>query len=282
MELIKPSNNEDKKTSNEAADFGAQDKVLIQLSDLLVNYLEARPSFSLSALSRKVNVSETTLRRIKNRSFKTMPNSSTVLSLITYITGQQDILKSTEGLPTALSNYLKEAFPQSLDTKSEFSQLLQQELSDNTRYLIYKLAANDSGVSKAKIQRLLGELGVEALVDLTKKGLLLERDGYFFTECESFTMSPDVFKDKFQYISQFIKTDSSKYSDSPLRPLHVNYSSSVSSVTYKKIMKIQKRTLKSIRELMQEDSGKNGIPIFLILALDSLDTRLPHEDFEND
>ena len=62
-----------------------------------------------------------------------------------------------------------------------------------------------------------------------------------------------------------------------LHSLLVNYSESVSVEAYKEIIGIQKRALRKIRDVMSADTSQGVIPLFLLLAIDTLDARSVHE-----
>lgn len=264
-----------------AEDLSFREQLLVQISKALKSYLEDRPRMSIAALSMRSSVSETTLRRIRDKDFKRLPNPETVLNLLSTIYGSKNVREIADHFSGAIKEFLFQNFPQITEIECEYSVKLNQELQDDNKYLVYKLCSNKCGVTLARIQRLLGAMGVVCLEDLLEKGFVEKREGRYFSNTKNFTLDPEQFASKFQLLANFIKVNSSIPPNQLLRPLHVNYSSSVTAMTYKKIVKLQKKNLKKVRELLMEDSGSGDIPLFFLLAVDSLDTFEPNEDFSN-
>ena len=68
-------------------------EVFEQLQNILLCFLEDRGRhMSLYALSKKCTVSEPTLRRIKNNQTKTLPNTSTIIGLLSYIYKEPEVV----------------------------------------------------------------------------------------------------------------------------------------------------------------------------------------------
>jgi hypothetical protein len=256
--------------------------ILNELSRLIDEYMRERPRLSLSVLSQKSKVSEPTLRRIRYKKFKTLPTPTTIVNLLTYISGKTQLNDLVQTFPGPLGEYLQEILPQSQQCNPEYNQIFEEEFEDNNRYLIYKLSSNDCGVSRERIQRLLGTIGLDILDDMINKGLIVQKGKRYHSQTESFALSPEKMKKNFRFLSNFLKTDQTETPNSLLKPMSVNYSSSVSPATYKKIMKLQKKTLHKIRDLMVNDPESGDIPVLLLMAIDTLDTKLPSEDFSED
>lgn len=271
--LIKPSR----------ASSSHSERLLEQLQAALLNYMHKRPYLSLSAISRKCRVSEPTLRRVRNQEFRTAPTPSTVVNLLSYISGESSpsINRLQELYGGAIADYLAEQFSASQDAELETDPELIEALRDNTTYAIFKLCLNTGGVSKKTLQRLFGEAGLYNLESLISQNFVLEKEGRYFAKVEWLALPGDLTKEKFAYLAQFIKT-SSNDSDPLLSPRHCNYSCAISPSAYKEISKLQSRFLKKVREIISNDENQGNIPLLLLSALDTLDTKLPDEDFLKD
>ncbi len=252
-----------------------------ELERLLSQYMLSRPHMSLSAVSRRSKVSEPTLRRIKKKQFRTLPTQTTILNFLTYISGKESIPQLIEKYPGPIAEYLKEEIPQQQEVSTEYNSELNEVLKDNTTYCIFKLCANSSGLTTQRVQRLFGEMGLQTLKLLVEKDYVQEVDGTYYSKVEWFMLPPEQINDKFQYLSQFIKSPSTT-EDPFLRPLHVNYSSSLNAEGYKSIAKLQRKFLKKVREIIECESSQGAIPVMMLMALDTLDSKAPNEDFTVD
>ncbi len=250
--------------------------VLRALQGVLQQYLDEKPTRSVNGLSRRCVVSEPTLRRILRGQIKTMPTATTVLDILTTVCKEKNLRKLAQLYPGPIADYLNSNLPQSEDINTEYNQELNRELGDSTQYVIYKLASNSSGLKKEKLQQLFGMHGCVKADHLVKKGYLSLTDETYFSQVKNFTLNHNTFTQNFKIIADFIKTQSPMDS-AHLHSLLVSYSESVSIEAYKEIIGIQKRALRKIRDVMSADSSQGVIPLFLLLAIDTLDARSVHE-----
>ncbi len=250
--------------------------VLRALQNVLQKYLDEKPTRSVNGLSRRCVVSEPTLRRILRGQIKTMPTATTVLDILTTVSKEKNLRKVAQMYPGPIADYLNLNLPQSEDINSEYNLELNRELNDSTQYVIYKLASNSSGLSKDKLLQMFGMHGSLKADHLVKKGYLSFSNDVYYSQVKNFTLNHDTFTQNFKIIADFIKTQSPMDSAS-LQSLLVNYSESVSINAYKEIIAIQKRALRKIRDVMSADSSQGEIPLFLLLAIDTLDARAVHE-----
>jgi hypothetical protein len=250
--------------------------LLKALQDVLQRYLDEKPTRSVNGLSRRCVVSEPTLRRILRGQIKTMPTATTVLDILTTISKEKNLQKVAKIYPGVIADYLNSNLPQSEDINSEYNQELNRELSDSTQYVIYKLASNSSGLKKEKLVALFGLHGCVKADHLVKKGYLSCSNDVYFSQVKNFTLNHDTFTQNFKIIADFIKTQS-PMDHANLHSLLVNYSESVSVEAYKEIIGIQKRALRRIRDVMSDDKSQGPVPLFLLLAIDTLDERSVHE-----
>jgi hypothetical protein len=257
-----------------------KETLLSHLQNVLRAYLNQRTHMSLNSLSKKCSVSEPTLRRIMKGQIKTLPNVTTVLDILTYVSGEKNTFSIAEKYPGPIADFLKEMLPHVMECHTNYDVALNNELKHPTKYLIYKLASNSSGVKPQKIQELFGSHGMIFLQELVDKNYVILKDEVYISSSDSFTSSHEDFVEKFKTVSDFIKVQNNETNVS-LNPLFVNYSNSVSAEVYKEVISLQRRTLKKIRTLLSDDRASGDIPLFLLLAVDTLDNSTAHEIEKN-
>lgn len=250
--------------------------VLIELQQVLKKYLAEKSTRSMNGLSRKCVVSEPTLRRILRGQIKTMPTATTVLDILTTISKEKNVQVIRKLYPGAISDYLGSNLPQSEDVDTEYSLELNNELKDSNNYLIYKLSSNSNGLKKEKILELLGTHGVAKADSLVQKGYLSFSSNTYFSQVKNFTLNHDTFIQNFKCVADFLKTQN-PIDKTNLHSLLVNYSESVSIEAYKEIIAIQKKALRKIRDVMSNEQSHGDVPLCLLLAVDTLDTKSVHE-----
>lgn len=250
--------------------------LLSALQNALKTYLSEKKNLTLNALSKRCTVSEPTLRRIFKGQVKTLPNSTTVLDILMAITGEKNASAIAQKYPGAIASYINSVLPQVVDCATEYDSDLNQTLQNTNKYILFKLASNSVGVSINKITELFGANGIGSAEDLLDQGYLVKSKNTYFTKIRNFTSSKNDFVKKFQAVAEFIKTKSSMV-DINLNPLLANYSESVSPEAYREIISIQQKALLKIRTVMSADSSQGQIPLFLLLAIDTLDSKCAYE-----
>ncbi len=267
--------------SNRNEETSKKEALLNALSSLVEAYLEKHPHLSLMALSQRCDVSEPTLRRIKNKDFKSLPTASTILNLVSYIGGEKEIPKLTQQFSGPIGAYLNEVFPGAKDHSRRFDPELNKMLKNDVYYLIYKLCCHPVGLSKERAVRLFGNLGEKVIKNLLDLEYIEQRGGRYHTLGDWFATSPEDIAGKIKILTDFMK-----FQDHPtdlyLTPINANYSSSVNSQAYREVVKLQRNCLKKIRKVLQSESSRGNIPLFMFSAIDTLDTKLPDADFDED
>ncbi|MCJ8277520.1 MAG: hypothetical protein HRT44_12425 [Bdellovibrionales bacterium] len=263
---------ESQKTSEETK----KGSLLVHLQGALREYLENRPHMSLNSLSKKCSVSEPTLRRIMKGQIKTLPNVTTVLDILTYISGEKNTCNIPKKYPGPIAEFLREMLPHIEDLDANYDLDLNNELKHPTKYLIYKLASNDTGVTHEKVVELFGSHGLMFVQELIDKEFIKLEGGVYFASSSAFTASHEHFVENFKVVADFIKTQKAD-SHMLLNPLFINYSNTVNAEAYKEIVTLQKKTLKKIRGIMTDKSKIGEIPLFMLLAVDTLDMNTAFE-----
>ncbi len=247
-------------------------EAFVQLRTVLISYLESRPHLSLNGLAKRCAVSEPTLRRIKKGQLKTLPEVSTIIDLLMYISQEKNARKIPELFPGPLADYLKSKTPQiEAMVEIEVSESLTQSLRDPVKYLIYKLSVNIEGVSLEKVVEMFGSYGEKQIYELLQENLLEERKGHYFGKIQNFSLSNDVFVKHFKATADFIKPETLANAPRNQSPLFVNYSSGLNKKAYSEILKIQRLALKKILKVFVDKESEGPIPAFYLAALDTLD-----------
>jgi hypothetical protein len=251
-----------------------QSDLLIALQQVLEAYLKEVSTRSLNGLSRRCTVSEPTLRRILRGQIKTLPTSTTILDILTNLSGEKNTSKLALLYPGPIAEYLKNLLPQSQDCQTEYDTELNHELQDGVKYIIYKLCSNSCGLEKSKLHELYGAHGEKTIAQLVQKGYVREEGDVYFSSVTNFTISNDHFVENFKLLADYIKVQVPCTSSSQ-PSLLANYSESVSMAAFKQITALQKSTLRKIRNIMSKDESKGTVPVFLLLAIDTLDSQRP-------
>lgn len=272
MRIIDSENTKQTKRSAPTAD-----EALFNLFVILETYMGLYPTLSINHLSKKCGVSEPTLRRIKNRQLKRLPSTTNILKLLSHISKRNKISELIDFFPGSLVEFIKESMTQILDNDLNHVTDLTQHLKNPTAYLIYKLSANDTGVTAEKILQLFGMFGEQQVQKLLEKELLRETDNRYFAKHTRFCLAPEVFREHLRATSDFIKPENLTNSPYKYSQMFYNLSSSVNIETYAKILKIQRTAIRKIRDLIFDEKSHGEIPTFIIGAIDSLDNKSAHE-----
>lgn len=239
------------------------------LKVLTQNYLDAHPSLSLNALAKRANVSEPTLRRLMNDTSKQTPSPNIVLNLVSYIFKEKKLsvlLTKTDG---AIGEFLRKSYDQFIfDQESyEYHHDLNALFRDKDYYLIYKLAANVSGVKEVEIEKLLGELGKMKVLEMLKKKILLKDEaGHLHAANKNFSVDIEVAKDFLPEMLRFFKPQKAEEG----KNLFYTLSESLNEDAIKQIKDIQREAVKNIHKIMSDEKYQGEIPYFAVTLLDTM------------
>lgn len=251
---------------------------LDQLYSIIRDYLDKNPSLTVNSLSKRSGVSEPTLRRICKNELKRIPTTTTVLKMLSYISRKNKISDVLAFFPGPLTEKLSASMSLILDkdVKTEGVDLSKQ-LKNPIKYLIYKLATNDCGISVDKVHELFGSYGQEHLDALKNDGLLKLVDSTYYAVYENFCLSQEVFKTHFKATADFIKPKNLNNSPFNSSQLFFNCSNSVNINAYNIILKIQRAAIRKVIDVLNDPKSKGNIPLFTIGAVDTLDTLSAYE-----
>ena len=247
-----------------------------QLQDVLEDWFNENPYMNTNSLAQRCRVSEPTLRRIRKGQGKRIPNVSTVIALLSYLSGEKDVKKIVAQYGAPLSDFISEKNPEVLIDavpSIENSKELGDVLDEPVKYIIYKLSANDSGVSKEKIIEIFGPYGIEQADQLVQMKILEKNKNFYKGTIEYFSLPLEHFIVNFKATANFIKVENISNAPSDLSALIRNQSSSINKKAYSKILRIQQKAQRKIAEIMFAENSKGDIPVFNLVAFDTLDTK---------
>lgn len=252
-----------------------QTPIASELQKLIKSHLSEHRNLSLNALSKRCRVSEPTLRRIVSGKVKTNPTVNTIVDILSSLSKETNIAKLVELYPGPLAESLKENFGAVIGPEKynyEYSEVLNRELKDPKRYLIFKLASNTSGVTRAKIRQLFGELGDQKCDEMINLNLLHEswedNQRTLKTKVEGFYLHNDLFKQNFKALADFIDT---RPKLGEQKNLFYNLSESVNDQALRDILNIQRQALKKIVKVLNDEKSRGDLPVFVLNAIDQLD-----------
>lgn len=250
--------------------------LFVELQAVLHKYLSSRNHLSINSLSKKCQVSEATLRRIYKGQVKTLPNITTILDILSTITGKTAASEIANVFPGPIADFLRRAVPQIDDCQTHYDANLNKEFENPVSYLLYKLSANRQGLSEQIAQNLFGAQGLQSLQNMVEKNYIIKKGEFYFSNVKNFTTTKRDFVKNIKVIADFIKLRFS-VTQPLLNPLLANYSESVSEEAYKEIAQLQIKTLEKIRSITSNEKNSGPIPLFLFMAMDTLDSRTAFE-----
>ncbi len=249
---------------------------------VVTEYLKRRPHLSVNAISKRCNVSEPTLRRIMTRKVKTIPQITTLLDILTFISDTSSVREIVKIYPGPIADHLSEAMPYLEDLDQDYSNAVNEEIKDPVKYIIYKLSLNSNGVTVAKVRELYGNHGIHLLKDLIEKDFVYQDDfGICRARCKTFAGSHDEFVKNFKVAAEFIKPQKLQ-NRKPLNPYFVNMSESITPEAYEQIRRLQRKLDKKVRGILSQPESKGKIPFFYLGAIDTLDPQSAYEIAEED
>lgn len=255
--------------------------IVAQLREAIQSYLDEHRRVSLNGLSKRCQTSEPTLRRIMSGKVKTTPTLNTVLDILSTLSKESSIPKLVDMYPGPIAESLKENFGLLIkpEYKYESSEALNKELVDEQKYLIFKLAANNSGVKRITVRELFGLVGEEKADELISKDLLTEsivnQERVLKTKVEGFALSHELFIKNFQAVASYIDT---KPKLGKQDNLFYNLSESLNDQGMKEVLNIQRQALQKMIKVLNDPKYSGELPVFILSAIDRLEKNAPKDD----
>ena len=216
-----------------------------ELKSLVEDYFLNYPHMSINALSKRTKVGASTLRRILSLSLKGVPNPKTVLNIMSVLTKEKNMTLIIENSPKHTKSYLTESFKNYLeDLRGPSSDDHLGLFKNKLKFIIFKLASNQSGVHLKTITKLYGEAGIKVLKGLAKNGLLVEKNELYHAKDKKKGNDLHFRTKHLPSLLPLIQKD--QYFE-PFSAL----SESLNDEGIKKVNKIQKEALEKISDIMR-------------------------------
>ncbi|MBF0359941.1 MAG: hypothetical protein HQK49_02965 [Oligoflexia bacterium] len=243
-------------------------KLVIELKEMVEDYLKKFPSLSIHSFSKKCGVASSTLRRILSLETKEDPVPSTVLGIISAVKKESNIHRLMELFDKNSEVYLSLDRSYSFANKhSAYRPDLGELLKDRENYIIYKLAANAVGTTREHLVDLLGNPAIEKIDELIKSDWIYEEGERLHAIEKNFTLSVELGK---KYVPEMLRYAGagSKYVD---KKMFRSVSESITNEVYEEIWRIQSDAAKKIISLINRKESIGEIPFFYIYVLDTME-----------
>jgi hypothetical protein len=246
-----------------------QETDLIQgLQAMVAWYMSRNPQLTLNALASRSNIPVTTLRRLMNGEQKNEIAPHSVLNLVSYIHREKNLQALLQKLEQSIADFLRRHFGHFIFSSESrvYSIDLNQELQDQTKYLIYKLAANHNGTDLLTITENFGSFGKKKAEEMQQTGLLLESEGRLHARDKNFSLDLSVAASHLPALAGLYKPE--RVADG-----HNSFFSLSESLTQEAIAEIrtvQRQCVQRIHEIMSASENLGEIPYFTLNLSETL------------
>lgn len=249
-----------------------------QLKNIIACYLTDNPNTSVNSLSHKSKVGASTIRRILNCSVKGNPSPHTILNIVSAISNEKKLTKLVKMFDGELGKSLLDSFGAFVELESDHScdVDINEALEDRVSYIIYKLAANRTGVSKVEVGSLFGHIGMERLKVLLDKKIVKEIEGTIHACEKQFSLDLKVMT---KHLPALVRYYDPEQVEMGLNIIY-NLSESINEDGIKKIKKITREAAKSIYQVMNSPYYEGDIPFFSVLLGDTLNLQTEYRSLQ--
>lgn len=245
-----------------------------ELKEMIVEHFHRSGHEDFHLLSKECGVGISTIRRIVSEKTKTEPMASTVLGIVSGISGEKNIQKIVGQYSGEIGKKLRASYESIVghtDYVPEFSSIL----SDRIAYIIYKLASSRRGTTKENLKKLMGIPSLETIKDLINVGLIYYGDdSRIYSTNRSFALPEQIIKKHISEMVRFSNYGSQYTNDSSFYSL----SESVNPEAYEEILSTLSTAVKKIREIIRKEESVGDIPFFFTSILDTIDVSEDHNN----
>jgi hypothetical protein len=143
-------------------------------------------------------------------------------------------------------------------------------LHNRESYVIYKLAANTSGVEKQELVAMLGVPVLEMIDRLIELGFIYEEGGKIHAKAKDFVLPEEISKKHIPELLRFTGRQSRFVSEKS--NIFKNWSESVTPEAYQKLLTIQREATDKICQVLLDKSNMGEVPFFFTCILDTLES----------
>lgn len=240
-----------------------QENELIQsLQNMIAAYMDRNPQLTLNALAGRANVPVTSLRRLVSGQQKNEIAPHSVLNLVSYILREKNLSSLMDKVEPAIAEFLRKHFGHFIFASATrvYDGNLNDELRDQTKYLIYKLAANHNGTDLMTITENFGGFGTKKAQEMIGKGLLVEEGGRLHAAQKNFSLDLQIAADHLPALVRFYKPGSMAKGQNTF----FNMSESLNAEAIAKIKALQRECVLAMHAVMNDPQSLGDIPYFTI------------------
>jgi hypothetical protein len=239
-----------------------ENELIQSLQNMISSYMSKNSSLTLNALASRSNVPVTSLRRLMSGQQKNEIAPHSVLNLVSYLLREKSLSLIIEKVDPCISEFLKKHFGNFIfaSTKNTYNIDLNVELRDQTKYLIYKLAANHNGTDLMTIVENFGSHGKRKADEMIKIGLLLDTEDRLHAREKNFSLDLSIASEHLPALVQYYKPDSIALGRNTMFSL----SESLTMEAIKSIKVLQRECVMKIHEIMNNPENFGTIPYFTL------------------
>jgi hypothetical protein len=240
-----------------------EENELIQtLQTMIASYMSKNSQLTLNALAQRSNVPVTSLRRLVSGQQKNEIAPHSVLNLVSYILREKNLSLILEKVEYPIAEFLKKHFGNFIfvGKTNTYDVDLNIELRDQTKYLIYKLAANHNGIDFMTIVDNFGSHGKRKADEMRSSGLLQEIDQRLHAKDKNFSLDLAVAADHLPVLVQYYKPDSIAHGRNSM----FSMSESLTFEAIQQIKALQKECVLKMNAIMNDAKNLGTIPYFTL------------------
>jgi hypothetical protein len=247
-----------------------ENELIQSLQMMISQYLTRNSQLTLNALGQRSNVPVTTLRRLASGQQKNDIAPHSVLNIVSYLLREKSLPTILEKVEPCIADYLKKHFGNFIfsSQKNTYNVDLNIELRDQTKYFIYKLAANHNGTDLMTIVENFGSFGVKKTEELKASGLLIEDGSRIHAKEKNFSLDLSVAASHLGGLVQFYKPQAITLGLNTM----FSMSESLTMEAISEIKVLQRECVMKMNAIMNEPSNLGSIPYF---TLNLAETMLP-------
>lgn len=251
-----------------------ENELIQSLQNMIAHYMSKNPQLTLNALAQRSNVPVTSLRRLASGQQKNEIAPHSVLNLVSYILREKNLSTLIEKVEPSISEFLKKHFGNFVfaGQKNTYNVDLNLELRDQTKYLIYKLAANHNGTDLMTIVESFGSFGAKKVEEMKAKGLLIEEGERLHAKEKNFSLDITIVKEHLPALVGFYKPETMTQGLNTM----FSMSEALTADAIKEIKALQRECVMKMNAIMNDPKNLGSIPYLTInLAETMLSEQIP-------
>jgi hypothetical protein len=238
------------------------------LRKALQEYRREKSHLSLRAIAKNSGVNRYFLMKLLDESDTSVAlDLSQVLLLAKFITQRESVREVIDASSRDVQEVLKRVFAVDYERQKSAVDLFQEvDLYNPDYYFVLVLSTYIRGTKRINIEKILGERGEKALLELLEKGIVYEKEGrIFLAQGKDFSCSFDIYK---HHIPTYLRYYTPRRISQGRNNLHV-VSSGVTLAALKKINQLHSAFYKNLMEIVLDKNSVGDIPMFSFGCMDT-------------